>query len=244
MPVKTKTNQKKDFVGVSERDCFETPKYATKLLIPFIPASVSTVWECAAGSERMANVLRNAGYAVHSTDLKTGVNYLEQDNSHGAQAEITNPPFSLKEEFIRTAIRHNVPFAFLIPFDMNQWMWDFFKNFGCQGIVPRRRINFITPRTLTRIHEGEVWKAYLRDEFKDTYKNLETFKKALPQTWEATLRISEDYHNYKNVDDAPQELLHKYSSSDFHSFWLTRGFNLPEQLAFVDLSLEEIKNNI
>lgn len=33
-------------------------------------------------------------------------------------------------------------------------------------------------------------------------------------------------------------------TANFHSFWLTKGFNLPHQMTFVNLSLEEMKNNI
>jgi hypothetical protein len=63
-------------------------------------------------------------------------------------AIITNPPFSLKYKFINRALEYDVPFAFLIPFDMCQEMAKLFI-LGCQGLVPTSRIDYITPTGLS-----------------------------------------------------------------------------------------------
>jgi hypothetical protein len=245
MPAKTKTVDKKNLVSVNERDCFQTPKYATQLLIPYIAANVKRVWECAAGEGRIARVLLDNGFKVEATDLQKGVNFLEQKDTFSTDIIVTNPPFSLKEEFFRQCLKFGNPFALLIPFDMNGWIVEAFDKWGCQGLVPNRRINYITPNTLKRIHEGETFKLFSdAPEYKRVKGNLIKFKRDYPLTWEVWLRENPTHCVYNRIEDAPPALLHKYSSSDFHSFWLTWQFNLPKQLTFVNLSLEEIKKNI
>ena len=76
------------------------------------------------------------------------------------------------------------------------------------------------------------------------YKNLDEFKKENLETWKRHLENNKHFCNYETLEDAPQQLLHKYSSSQFHSMWLTYKFDLGKTETFVDLPLEEIKENI
>ena len=250
MPAKTKKIDRKDFEGVNDRDCFQTPRYATELLIPDLQGVISRrtshiIWECAAGDGRIARVLHDNGYPVISTDLKTGTNFLTGGIEKHFDIIVSNPPFSLKEEFLRKCLAYDVPFALLIPFEMNGWLVEAFDKWDCQGLVPNRRINYITPNTLQRIHEGEVWRLYKDSEsYKHAKGNLLKFKKEHPVTWLTILGQHPDYCKYATIDDAPQHLLHRYSSSDFHSFWLVRHFNLPRQLTFVNLPIKDMKTNI
>ncbi len=158
-PPKPKKNQQALPDEIQGRDLFSTPNYATKLLIPFIPKNITHVWECAAGGLKISKVLKAAGYKVLSTDIKTDVDGITYYNfvhdilrtdilNKNNYVIITNPPYSLKKQFINTAIEYNVPFAFLIPFDMSGFMVECFK-LGMQGIVPSRRINYITPTGLS-----------------------------------------------------------------------------------------------
>lgn len=66
MSTKTKTPQS---AGDVERNFFFTPRYATEILLPFIPKHVRRIWEPAAGHGYMGNVLSDSGYLVTMTDL-------------------------------------------------------------------------------------------------------------------------------------------------------------------------------
>lgn len=184
MPTKPKTTQPETPDKIQGRDDFQTPNYATRLLLPFIPRNVTVIWEPACGSYKISNVLIEAGHTVLSTDLKYENNFLTGfANLLEGDAIITNPPFSLKRKFYERCKSYNVPFALLIPFDMNMWLCDAFEK-DCQALVPNRRVNYITP-------------------------------------------------NGKSGNN---------SSAQFHSMWLTWGFNLPKQLTVVELTKEEMKD--
>lgn len=186
---KPKTTQPKT-KEVQGRDLFQTPNYAVDLLVPFIPIKWSFIWECAEGEGKISNRLREHKFNVVGTDIrdKFNWNFLSDRIPVGYYlgAIITNPPFSLKYDFIYKAIEYDLPFAFLIPFDMCGKMANLFMNYGCQGIVPTRRIDYITPTGLS----GKTG-----------------------------------------------------HTAYYHSFWLTRKFNLKDQLVFVELT-KEMKENI
>jgi hypothetical protein len=189
MQAKPKTPQLKSPFEVQTRDFFQTPRYATQLLVPYIPKTVRAILEPACGNMKIVNALRENNYHVVARDLLYGHNFFETHfdlnyRGNNTWAIITNPPFSLKKEFVNKCFECNVPFALLIPFDMNGWLAEAFRK-GCQGLVPTRRIDYITPTGLEGVR----------------------------------------------------------SSAQFHSFWLTYGFNLPQQLTIVDLT-KEMKGNI
>jgi hypothetical protein len=187
------------------RDTFETPNYATDLLVPFIPERIHSVWECACGGGKISARLKYHGYSVFSSDIRDGPNVdiaMSFLKDYPAQwvlgpwfgkAEpyvsdgviITNPPYSIKEEFIERGFELKIPFAFLINADYSGMQISWIQR-GCEKIIPNRRIDFITPTG----REG------------------------------------------------------KNSASQFHSMWLTWGFNLGRTETFVDLPLEAKKNNI
>lgn len=241
---------------VQIRDTFETPKYAVDLLIPFIPTYITHVWECACGNGRIVQPLTEEGYSVYPSDIKKSnswvdnhiYNFLEQpDETNNYDysiwsllqknlAIITNPPFSVKDLFIEKALEFNVPFAFLINADYSGKTIDWIRK-GCQKIVPTSRIAYLTPNILRRIHEGEVWAI----EKKGRSPNYRVDE---PIAWREILKTYEWCHNYKSIDDAPQELLYKYSSAQFHSMWLTYKFDLPSSEVFVDLPAKVRKENI
>jgi len=141
------------------RDFFQTPNYATKLLLPYIPNRFSIVWECASGFGKISTVLEECPkkYSVFCSDIidkgytdevKSFLEYNSCPDGIDVDCIITNPPFSLKDDFVKHAIDLDIPFAFLIPFAMTKWMSIAFQS-GCQGLVPDSRINYITPTGLT-----------------------------------------------------------------------------------------------
>lgn len=151
-PPMPKKPQKANLNGVQQRDLFQTPNYATELLMPFIPSDVFRIWECASGEDKIARVLIQ-NYFVYATDLsKDNINFLDvpldYHKTEGFDAIVTNPPYSLKDKFIMKAVEFDLPFAMLIPFAMSKFLATCFTKYGCQGIVPTSRINYITPTGL------------------------------------------------------------------------------------------------
>lgn len=137
----------------TNRDNFQTPSYATDLLVPFIPSSVSWIWEPAAGKGKITDVLRRHNYKVHTSDVvrhdPTIVvrDFLSKTDEYLGKKDciITNPPYSLKKEFYFRCIEIGVPFALLVPADYCGWIIDAIRYGGVEKIVPTRRIDFITP---------------------------------------------------------------------------------------------------
>ncbi len=68
--IKQRLPQKGTLDKSQPRDLFQTPRYATELLIPFIPNTAKYIWECAAGERRIANVLEERGYEVLASDIR------------------------------------------------------------------------------------------------------------------------------------------------------------------------------
>lgn len=245
---KPKTPQKENINEVDGRDTFQTPNYATDLLVSeltWLSHPGFEIWECAAGLGKIARRLRHHGFCVLETDLAYGelaMNFLTQEPDFDFDAIITNPPFSLKRKFYERCVEYGKPFALLIPADYSGWTIKAIQD-GAEKIIPSRRIDYITPNILNRVHEGEVFELLKKDDEFDPKWNLPYFKAEFPNTWNGAMVEFEDYHNYISIHDAPAHLLRKYSSSYYHSMWLTQGFNLGRTETFVELT-NEMKDNI
>lgn len=89
-----------------KNDSYETPDWVTEALVPFLPPAMNVwrLWECAAGKGGMAAVLRKAGYTVKASDITTGTDFLK--SRARASWIITNPPYTLAQEFIEHALAH------------------------------------------------------------------------------------------------------------------------------------------
>jgi len=163
MSTKPKNPQKEMSETSQPRDCFQTPNYATELLIPYIPKDITTIWECAVGHGKIFSVLEKDKYAVYGTDIKQTtythkvINFLTCKKiptnvfcglSTGVTeklAIITNPPFSLKKRFFEKCIYFDIPFALLLSADYSGWVIDAVRKYGCEKIIPDHRIDYITP---------------------------------------------------------------------------------------------------
>ena len=70
------------------------------------------IWECACGNGNLADLLDKKGYPVYATDLKDRgykygkphIDFLQNDNIPSARVILTNPPYSLANEFIKHAL--------------------------------------------------------------------------------------------------------------------------------------------
>ena len=101
--------------GRNKSDFYPTPPEATQALLDFlhIPTSMR-IWEPACGEGHMVEVMERNGFDVIGTDIQSGTDFLTEEMPDGVGWIITNPPFSLAEDFIKKCSSHDVPFALLL----------------------------------------------------------------------------------------------------------------------------------
>lgn len=123
-------------------DEFQTPKEAILPLLPYLKEDW-TIWECAWGKGNLAEALRGKGFKVTGIP-NTDFLFCELTD---ADCLVTNPPYSLKDEFLEKAFTLGKPFAFLFPLTTleGKKRGELFRKYGIQLIIPNKRINFITP---------------------------------------------------------------------------------------------------
>lgn len=110
-----------------------TPKYGINPLLPYLNKEW-VIWESAWGSGMLAKHFQEEGFKVMATPFDYNI-------------EITNPPYSDKEGFLKRAYERGKPFAFLMPLTAleGKKRGELYKRYGIQIIIPNKRINFITP---------------------------------------------------------------------------------------------------
>lgn len=109
-----------------ELDFYPTPRPATVALVKFLLEtgtliSGDAIWEPACGDGAMSKVLEDYGFNVFSSDIRdsgygiSNIDFLNRiDAAPICKAVITNPPFNLSEQFIKTAIKHAPVTAMLL----------------------------------------------------------------------------------------------------------------------------------
>ena len=104
--------------GRRQSDFYPTPPEVTVALMRFLKLPAGTnIWEPARGQGDMVRALADCGMAVYGTDIRDGIDFLttrQPGNAPAADWIITNPPFSLADEFIRHAAEIGKPFAMLL----------------------------------------------------------------------------------------------------------------------------------
>ena len=127
-------------------DDFQTPPAALKPLTPYLKKEW-LIWECAEGEGNLTEALIKEGYNVIATDILTGQDFLTYHPDR-FDCIITNPPYSLKQQFLERAYSLKKPFAFLLPLttlETTKRLYLFQKH-GIEIIFLNERINFVMPR--------------------------------------------------------------------------------------------------
>lgn len=101
-------------VRMDKNNEYYTPRYVVELIIPFLKEG-SIIW-CPADEKQSEFVitLRENGFKVINTHINTGEDFLTYQPDFEFDYIITNPPFSLKIEFLQKCIDYNKPFALLL----------------------------------------------------------------------------------------------------------------------------------
>ena len=124
---------------------FQTPPIALKPLLPYLKREW-IIWECAEGRGNLTKEFKRLGYSVIGSDILTGQDFLNWQPVK-YDCIITNPPFSLKQEFLYRCYCLKKPFALLLPLTTfeTQKRQALFQKYGVQVIFLNKRINFETP---------------------------------------------------------------------------------------------------
>ena len=124
---------------------FQTPPEALSPLLPYLKKDW-LIWECACGKGNLNNELNRRGFLAEGTDVLTGHDFLTWQPQK-FDCIITNPPFSLKQQFLERCYKLGKPFALLLPlttFETAKRQY-LFKKYGVEMIFFDKRINFETP---------------------------------------------------------------------------------------------------
>jgi len=95
--------------GRNAHDFYPTPPNATEALLSAERFN-GEIWECACGDGAISKVLESHGYKVMSSDLvdrgygNAPIDFLSTSVNRPVPNIITNPPYSLAEAFVRTAL--------------------------------------------------------------------------------------------------------------------------------------------
>ena len=124
---------------------FQTPPEALYPLLPYLKKNW-IIWECACGKGNLSKYLIQKGYRVIASDILTGNDFLTWQPKE-FDCIVTNPPFSLKQEFLERCYELGKPFALLLPITTFETAkrQRLFKKYGVQVIFFDKRINFETP---------------------------------------------------------------------------------------------------
>lgn len=125
VPRKPKVNRKGEEGKVSKFDQCQTPPYAVEPLLPYLKQHI--VWESACGEMLLANAIAAPGIPINATDLSMDLDFFKwQPNIWTAQ--VTNPPYSIKPQWLRRSYELDKPFALLVPVE-------FIGTQGCQKLI-------------------------------------------------------------------------------------------------------------
>lgn len=128
-------------------DDFQTPPEALAPLLPYLHRDW-VIWECAAGEGSLYCELLRQGYRATASDV---IYDARQDFLSWSPPKydcvVTNPPFSLKQEFLERVYALGKPFALLLPLTAleTKKRQDLFKRFGIEIILFDKRVNFSVP---------------------------------------------------------------------------------------------------
>ena len=143
--MKPKTNYAGDLYTPNGYDACQTPAYAVDPLLPYIPERW-LIWEPASGEDMMVEAFYDAGRKVVSSDIITGKNFFKWQPKKW-NCQITNPPYSIKYDWLERSYALGKPFALLLPVETlgaktAQLMFD---KHGIEIILLDKRVNFKMP---------------------------------------------------------------------------------------------------
>lgn len=146
--MKPKTNRGGDIYVPMGYDACQTPPEAVKLITPQLYKRWN-IWEPAKGEEGllMQGLIAEGFYNVEGSDILTGQNFFDWEPGQW-DVIVTNPPYSIKYEWMQRCYELGKPWALLLPVETlgAQAAQELFHVYGAPGVIfPYGRINFKMP---------------------------------------------------------------------------------------------------
>jgi hypothetical protein len=130
----------------------QTPPYALEPLLPYLKTKqYDYMWDCACGQMTLIKKLKSHYFAVIGTDILYGDDFFDNNGYIQFLPEkvtiVTNPPYSLKYEWLQHCYYLGFPFALLMPIEMlgtakGQRLFD---KYGIEVIFMSPRVDFYMP---------------------------------------------------------------------------------------------------
>jgi hypothetical protein len=136
---------KKDIMSSRPFDELYTPEEAIKVILSYIPDNVKVIWEpTAILDSKIVLVLEEAGYKVVKSHINDGKDFFTYEPEEYDMI-ITNPPYSIKDKFLKRAFQLGKPFMFLLPITTleGKVRGKMFSENKIQVIIPNKRFNFM-----------------------------------------------------------------------------------------------------
>lgn len=137
-------NNKIEYIKKIKYDELYTPEIAVECILDFIPNNIKNIWEpTAIKNSNIVKVLTENGYNVITSHINDGLDFLNYEPDQ-YDLIITNPPYSIKDDFLQRAFELNKPFMFLLPITALEGnrRGKMFNNNKIQLIIPNKRFNF------------------------------------------------------------------------------------------------------
>ena len=121
-----------------------TPYKAIEPLFEYLPKD-KIYWECTDfGESKITAFLRDNGYMVVTTN-KDNFDFLVDTPDFEFDVILTNPPYTLKDDFIKKCYEYRKPFALLLPLTALEGVERgiMYREHGLEVLILDRRINFM-----------------------------------------------------------------------------------------------------
>lgn len=145
--MKPKINRAGDPAESKGFDRCNTPPYALDPLLPYLRAEWH-VWEPAAGTRNISRTIAPRVASVYSSDLidMPPTNFFTWSPPR-FDAIVTNPPYSIKFDWLARCYELGKPFALLVPVETigAKAAQALMEKHGCELLLLNRRVNFEMP---------------------------------------------------------------------------------------------------
>ena len=133
-----------DYMKKEKNDELYTPEEAIYPILKYLDKN-KTYWECTDfGESNIRKILVENGFKVIATN-KEELDFLKDNPLFKFDVIITNPPYSLKNKFIKRCYELNKPFMLLLPITAleGKERGKLYKENGLELIILNKRINFM-----------------------------------------------------------------------------------------------------